>query len=388
MVRIDATPAEVGMDEGRLALLRRDIEKDIESGLSDGSVILIARHGKIVMHDAIGFADRAANRELRTDDTLPIMSLTKQMTAAAVFRFIDRGQITLTTRVAEVIPEFGCHGKERVTISDTLSHQAGLPMQHPVEDWSEGNEKYVAKICAMQPELPPEGVVNYHAGAAHAILGEVMRRLDGRKRTLTEIIAQEILIPSGMNDTALTLTGRDDLARRSAPVTICDDTAETIPQRDIERIAEICATVEFPAGGAVSTAYDQYRFAEMLRRGGAIDGVRVLSPAVIKAAMTIQTGSKLSGLYKASAENNYTEPFPANIGLSFYVRGEGLFLASMGTLSSPGTFGGSGFGGQLLWVDPERELTFVHLVVGYPQLYKSRTRSQRLSDLVISSVYN
>ena len=136
----------------------------------------------------------------------------------------------------------------------------------------------------------------------------------------------------------------------------------------------------------MSTAYDQFRFAEMFRQAGSSDGARVLSSAIIAAATTNQTGAKLSGLYKASAENNYTEPFPANIGLSFYVRGDGIFLASMGTLSSPTSFGGSGFGGQLFWVDPVRELTFVHLVVGYPQLYKSRKRSQRLSDLVISAI--
>jgi CubicO group peptidase (beta-lactamase class C family) len=303
-----------------------------------------------------------------------------------VFRFIDQGSLTLTTRIAEIIPEFGCKGKERVTVRDTLSHQAGLPMQHPVEHWCEGNEAYVARICDMPHEPAPEGVVNYHAGAAHAILGEIVRRVDARDRSLTQIMAEEVLVPTGMRDTALTLVGRDDLAKRAAPIAMCDDTKETIPQRDIERIAEICATIEFPAGGAVSTAYDQFRFAEMFRQAGSSDGARVLSPAIIAAATTSQTGAKLSGLYKASAENNYTEPFPANIGLSFYVRGEGVFLASMGTLSSPTTFGGSGFGGQLFWVDPVRELTFVHLVVGYPQLYKSRKRSQRLSDLAISAI--
>ena len=98
---------------------------------------------------------------------------------------------------------------------------------------------------------------------------------------------EELLLPTGMSETALTLKGRDDLVKRSAPIAMRDDSKETIPQRDIERIAEISANVEFLAGGAFSTAYDQFRFAEMLRLGGKLDGVRVLSPAITKAATTI-----------------------------------------------------------------------------------------------------
>lgn len=384
--RTDAAPAEMGFDEEKLALLVSSVEQEIDGGISDGSILLLARQGKIVMHQAIGFACRKTNRTASVDDVLPVMSLTKQLTAAAVFRFIDRGQLSLTTRIAEVVPEFAQHGKGGVTILDALSHQAGLPMQHPVEDWRDGNERYVAKICEMQPEHPPAGVVNYHAGAAHAILGEVMRRTDTRQRSLTQILAEEVFDPTGMKNTALTLKGRDDLARRIAPIRMLLDSEGTIPQRDIEQIASIAATTEFLAGGASSTAYDIFRFAEMLRQGGCIDKRQVLSPAIVAAAMTIQTGDKVSGLYKDAVEGKGEKPFPANIGLSFYVRGSGVFLAGMGSLGSPRTFGGSGFGGQLFWVDPEREITFVHLVVGYPQLYVSRKRSQRLSDQVISAV--
>ena len=151
MKRIDASPAEVGIDESKLVQLRQSIEKDIEGGLSDRSIVLVARRGRIVMHEAIGFSDKRNGRKVQTDDVLPVMSLTKQLTAATLFRFIDRGQVTLTTRIAEIIPEFGQKGKERVTIRDALSHQAGLPMQHPVEDWRNGNEAYVAKICQLPP---------------------------------------------------------------------------------------------------------------------------------------------------------------------------------------------------------------------------------------------
>lgn len=124
----------------------------------------------------------------------------------------------------------------------------------------------------------------------------------------------------------------------------------------------------------------------MLRHGGKVDGRRILSPAIVKAATTIQTGTKLHGLFMQAAERDHTDPFPANIGLSIYVRGEGIFITNMGTLSSPTSFSGSGFGGQLFCVDPQRAVTFIHLVSGFPQLYNARKRSQRLADLVMSSV--
>jgi CubicO group peptidase (beta-lactamase class C family) len=386
MKRIDADPADVGMDARTLALLRESIDHDIEAGLSLGSVVIVARFGKIVMNEPIGYSDRQRAREIRLDDVIPIMSLTKQLTAATLFRFIDRGQLALTTRLAEVIPEFGQKGKERVTIREALSHQAGLPISMPVEQWQDGNESYVARLCELPYEPAPDGVANYHAGAAHALLGEVMRRVDIGHRSLRQIMADELLQPTGMLDTALTLQERSDLLKRATPITMLDDSTDALPARDIEQLAEICARVEFPAGGAVSTGYDVFRFAEMLRQRGRIDDTRVLSPAIVSAAMSIQTGQKRHGLFIAAAERDYTDPFPANIGLSLYVRGDGIFITNMGTLSSPGTFAGSGFGGQLFVVDPVRDLTFVHLVSGFPQLYKARKRSQRLADLVVAAV--
>jgi CubicO group peptidase (beta-lactamase class C family) len=385
--RIEASPRDVGLDESKLDLLRRSIEEDIARGHSDGSVLLIARHGKIVMHEAIGYSDRANNRKALISDIMPIMSVTKQLTAAMVLRFVDTGRLALTTRIAEVIPEFASGGKERVTIRDALSHQAGLPMQHPLEDWKDGNEAYVERICKLPFEPAPEGVANYHAGAAHAVLGEVCRRLDGEGRSARKIMEAEIFEPAGMTETALSLRDRPDLVGRLVPIAIRDEGPGALPARDVQQVSRICQDVEFLAGGAFSTGYDIYRFAEMLRCNGRSDGRQVLSPAVIKiATTTIQTGNKRHGLYTDVVARDHTDLFPANIGLSFYIRGEGIFITHMGTLCSPRAFAGSGFGGQLFLVDPDRDLTFVHLVAGFPQLYQSRKRSQRICDLVISSV--
>ena len=385
-MKLDAKPKEVGIDESKLQLLRASIEADIAAKRSDGSIVIVARHGKVVMHEAIGFTDRDAGRKADVDDLMPIMSVTKQMTAAALFRFIDRGQVGLTTRIAEVIPEFAEGGKERVTIREALSHQAGLPMQHPFEDWENGNEDYVRRLSATPYEHTPANIANYHAGAAHAVLGEVMRRLDTKKRPVRQILAEEVFEPIGMKDTALTLLDRPDLEPRFAPIAMRDDSPDALPPRDVQRVGDLCKRVEFPAGGCFSTAYDQFLFAEMLRNKGRANGQRVLSPAIIRAATTIQTGDKLHGLFMGAAERDHTDAFPANIGLSFYVRGTGIFITNMGTLASPETFAGSGFGGQTFWVDPVSDVTFVHLVCGFPQLYNARKRSQRLADLVHSAI--
>ena len=386
--RVDASPEEVGIDASKLDWIRKHIGDDIERGVSDGSIIIVARHGKVVMHEAIGFSDRPNGRKARVDDVLPIMSIAKQHTAMLALKWIDRGHFAINSRVADIIPEFAQKGKERVTVRDLMSHQAGLPMQHPFEHFGAGNERYVEILCETPYEPAPEGQVLYHAGAAHAVLGEMVRRCDPQGRPLRRIMHEEIYVPLGMRDSALTFIDRPDLQARTTPAFMRGDGPDALSSDDVQRVAEIAARVEFAAGGVFSTAYDEFLLAEMLRLGGALNGNRVLSPAIIKAATTNQTGNKIHGLFKEVCEKAGVEPFPAYLGLSLYLRGEGLLLTNMGTLMSRSGFAGSGFGGQLFAVDPERDLTFVQLVVGFPTLLRSRMRSQRFSDLVISSVVN
>ena len=143
----------------------------------------------------------------------------------------------------------------------------------------------------------------------------------------------EIFEPAGMTETALSLRDRPDLVGRLVPIAIRDEGPGALPARDVEQVSRICQDIEFLAGGAFSTGYDIYRFAEMLRCNGRSDGRQVLSSAVVKiATTTIQTGNKRHGLYTDAAARDHTDLFPANIGLSFYIRGEGIFITHMGTL--------------------------------------------------------
>ena len=101
-------PGEVSMDEGRLQRLKKAVEEDTEKGTYDGAVFAVARHGKVVMHEAVGKTDLEKGRQAALDDVFFVMSLTKKLTAVRVLMDVERGKFDLDTPVCEVIPEFGC----------------------------------------------------------------------------------------------------------------------------------------------------------------------------------------------------------------------------------------------------------------------------------------
>jgi CubicO group peptidase (beta-lactamase class C family) len=148
----------------------------------------------------------------------------------------------------------------------------------------------------------------------------------------------------------------------------------------------ITEDAEIPWMGCVSTAYDVFRFAEMLRRGGELDGVRILSPVSIKQATSIQTGTLVNEYYGPVMEEHELQPPPANIGLDFQIRGEGVGPNSMGNFTSPRTFGKFGLGGMGFWVDPERDVTFVFLRSGLLEHLNDAENYQRLSDMAIAAI--
>ena len=86
-----------------------------------GAVVILAQHGTVLPNETIGFADRARGRRACTDDVFYLFSITKTFTAAAVLACIDRGELTFTTPVATIIPEFAVRGKHRVTIGHLLT---------------------------------------------------------------------------------------------------------------------------------------------------------------------------------------------------------------------------------------------------------------------------
>ncbi|MEB2285622.1 MAG: hypothetical protein B6D46_08690 [Polyangiaceae bacterium UTPRO1] len=382
-----ADPLDLGLAPDRLARLTAAIEADVAAETYDGAVVLVARSGRVALHEAIGWTDRGARRRAARDDVFSIFSVTKTLTTVAVLMRVDRGELALTTPIAEVLPEFGNRGKQRITIAQLLTHTAGLASGlPPLPPESLGDlSAFVAAACRQPLEATPGTVVHYSAVTAHALLAEIVRRLDGGTRRFRDVLEAEVLRPLGMCDTALGL--RPDLAARKVPIVVRDRSPGVFDPDLLEAFNVIVGPeTELPAAGAVSTAADLFRLAECCRRGGELDGHRLLSPALLHLATSIHTGDRPNGFYAFACEQRGWNPFPANIGLSFFIRGEGVFPTYLGLTSSPRTYAGLGAGSALFWVDPDRELVFVLLSAGLLEESRHLERCQRLSDLVQSAV--
>ncbi len=381
-------PQDVGLSADRLQRLPAAIAADVENKLYDGAVVIVGRHGKIVLHEAIGFAEREIARRARVSDIFPLVSITKSLTATMVLSRVERGDFLLTTPVAEIIPEFAANGKGAITFAQLLSHTGGLPAELPRLPLDHlGNlEIAVAHVCGLAPSAPP-GAFSYSSFCAHYILAEAVRRVEDGKRRFGQILQDDLFTPLGMADTSLGLRG--DLQDRSVPIVSRAAKGEGMFTREaVEGLNKAFAEgSEVPAAGAYSTAADMWRFAEMLRRGGELNGMRILSPAMIRLAATNHTGDmNFDALAYATGTRGWP-PFPANFGLGFVVRGDKPFQpAQHGTLASPGAFGHKGAGLTNFWIDPETDLVFVCLTAGLLEETRSWDRWQRLSDFVHAAV--
>jgi len=379
---------ELGFDPDALHRLVRSMEEDITREIYDGAVFIVALHGEIAIHKAIGHTDLANKRTAGKDDVFHLMSITKQLTTAIVLAAIDRGDFSLTTKISEVIPDFGVKGKQNVTVGHLLTQTSGLNTELPFLvplDQVANIHGLVTAVCNERLHHLPGKMVSYNATTAHAVLAEMVCRLDETKRPFRQILDDDLFKPLGMKDTSLVL--RPDLAERRVPIVARYATPGLFEPAMLESSNYLFTEeTEFPAGGAIGTVSDIFRFTEMLRRGGELDGNRILSPSIVKTALTNQTGTLPNDIFDYAREMRGWPEWPAYIGLSFFLRGEGIFPTPMGITTSPGTFSGQGTGSTIFWVDPERDLTFVCFTAGVIEDGDNILRFQKLSDMVVASV--
>ena len=379
--------ASAGFDSDRFGGLVRAIERDIAQESYDGAIVLVGHRGQVVQKAAIGYAHRATQRAARTDDVYLVFSIAKTMTAAAVLAAIDRGAIALTTPVVDLIPEFGAGGKQHVTVAQLLTHTSGMATHLPALSAKQaGNLAMVVAAASAQPlQAAPGAEVRGNPLGAYAVLGELVRRLDGKGRAFRQILAEDFFEPLGMHETAL--GRRADLATRCVPVVLRDPTPGLFDAAFVEAFSALLTEeAEVPGAGVLSTARDIFTWAEFWRGRGAAAGRRFLSPTIVDLAASNHTGAEPNRLFDYQRELYGWPAAPAYLGLGLFLHGEDVMPTPFGLTASPGTFGGLGAGSAIFWVDPVRDLTFVCLTAGLMEEGHSTTRFQQLSDLAIAAV--
>ena len=382
-----ARPEEVGLDPKRVDRLFEVAEQMVADGLMFGATLGLARRGKMVAAKGVGLADPSKQRRARGDDIYTIFSTTKPVAATLLLMAIDQGKIRLVDKVADHIPDFAQFGKANVTVAQVLTHTAGFAALAP--DWGPdqwGNwDATIARICMQPVQHEPGAAVDYHALTGSWIIGELARIADGKKRSFADLAQQELFGPLGMKDSHFGV--RSDMRERLVPLKARDLGGFPFPTEFLE-VFDLPAlqTAAIPGGGARSTVTDLARFYQMWLNGGVLDGVRLLSPAMVELATTNHTGDMQDRLFDPICLNQGWKTFAANRGLSFWVAGTGIHPSVFGNYASPRAFGHPGAGSIMAWADPARQLTFVALTAGIIHEHKHVLRTNTLSDLAHACV--
>jgi CubicO group peptidase (beta-lactamase class C family) len=378
-----------GVSQERLDHLKSVIEADVAEEAYYGAVLRVCRHGEPVFDQAVGAADAAGAKPLAHDSVFSIFSTTKAFTNILVLRAVELGRFALTTRIADVIPEFAGSPRDRVTFFHLLTHTTGMPgvwTAKPGMYLDRLDELVAAVVANVHGTGEPGTRCDYAPLVNHVLMGEALRRTDPKRRSFRELVREDLFEPLGMADTSFGV--RPDLKARH----VVPDLRGTVPIGHASRTLPgehaffEDEVNEAPHVGCVSTVPDLSRFAEMLCRGGELDGARILSPRTVAMARKVWTGDMPNEIYKGVALRAGWEVPPAYMGLGFNVRGERIVHHQLGTLTSPETFGNYGAGSSLYWVDPELDVSFACLTAGVMTQAANIERFQKLSNIVVGAM--
>ena len=306
-LRVEADPAELGLDPGRLERIERHYRRYVDDGRLPGWLVAIVRHGRLVYLQTAGQRDLEAGLPVEADTLWRIYSMTKPVTSVAAMMLWEEGAFELRDEVARFVPSMGDarvftggNALRPVTVPQTepmriwhlLTHTAGLTYgfhhSHPVDrlyreagfEWGSPPGLDLAGACDAWASMPllfqPGSEWNY--SVATDVLGRVVEVLSGQ--SLDAFFAERILEPLGMHDTSFAL--RDEDAARLAALYSPDPQTGRAARNEVMGQAAFAPPALLSGGGGLlSTAHDYLRFMRMLLGGGELDGVRLLGPRTV-----------------------------------------------------------------------------------------------------------
>ena len=397
-----AKPEDVGMSSERLARIAARLRTDAEKGVIPGSVLLVARNGRVAMFEASGLRDPQTKAPMTKDAIFRIYSMSKPITSVSAMLLFEEGKLTLDQPVSRYIPALGklkvgvektdaagsktlelVDSRRDMSIQDLLRHTSGLTYgffgdslvkkeyqaANPTGDYPT-NAEMVERLAKLPLAYQPGTTWDYSYSTD--VLGRLIEVVGGT--TLYQFQKERLLDPLGMKDTMFYVTDPARQARIAEPFK--DDRSIGVGAEFND--PRVVQKWESGGGGTVSTASDYLRFAEMLRSGGKLGSAEVLG----RGTVALVTADHLP----ASFNNMIADKMdPAatgyGFGLGVAVRRQDGIAAMAG---SAGDFYWSGVYGTYFWVDPKEQLTVVFMAAA-PGLIRLRYR-QMMRNLVYQTL--
>jgi CubicO group peptidase (beta-lactamase class C family) len=276
------------MVEGFVAPGFERVRDAFTAGLADelGACFAVVRDGDVVIDLRGGWANRDRTRPWTRETIAPVYSTTKGVSALVMAMLVDRGLMDYEAPVAALWPDFGVRGKDRVTIAQTLAHQAGVPgFLQPIDPdlWLDP-PACAAAIATLEPLWPPGSASGYHPMTWGYIAGELALRAGGR--SLGTVLRQEICEPLGLDFRIGTPESEHARCAEIKKPTQPGDFGEITPPRRAAFFSKWAAPVrgsaqwrriEIPSANGHGTALAVARLYEAYATGGVINGARVIS---------------------------------------------------------------------------------------------------------------
>jgi len=363
-----------GFSPDRLERIGQAFAREIADRRLPGAVVLLAREGEIVLHQAYGYRDRELGATMRVDDIFRIASMTKPITIAAALMLAEEGRLQLPDLVSRYLPEFAnlkvaVEGRtpndviyvepiQPMTIHDLMRHTSGLTYglfgssrvktmynEAGVFSLMNSNEEMVRKLSKLPLAYHPGTTWDYSMSTD--VLGRILEIITGQK--LGALLQQRFFHPLGMKDTGFTVPHAVD---RIAEPQMDPRTRMRVPT------ANPLVNMPWQSGGAglCSSAADYLRFAQMLLNEGQFRGRRYLAPSSVRLMAS-------DHLPPGIAFDPFTLPlFGGEAPMPSMGQGFGLGVAirtQPGINPLPGSVGNYYWGGALgtyFWIDPREKL--------------------------------
>jgi CubicO group peptidase (beta-lactamase class C family) len=330
------------------------------------AALLVARHGRVVLHRGFGRLSPAPDAPVvRPDSVFLLASITKPVTACAVMLLVERGQVSLVDPINHYLPEFTGGERDKVLVRDLLRHTSGLPDMLPenidLRRVHAPLSEFVRHTTTTPLLFPPGSEFRYQSMGI-LLAAEIVERLSGTR--LRDFDKKEIFDPLGMKNSSLGLGGR-----RLSDLVICSPAPGANPADDesFGWNTLYWRDLGSPWGGMHSTTTDLALLLQTFLDGGVRAGKRVFSPATVK-AMTSDQNAELKA--------------PWGLG---WALGRSHSWNAFGDLVSGEAFGHAGATGTMAWADPETQVLCV-ILTNRPYAVDDARLLRLVSNAVAASV--